>query len=146
MAGPQPVERVHIQGLGTVDYEHLFTDTSEPGESMDAFAARLGPRLRQFSDATGFEACGVIASEGQRFGAVIGTNRSRIACANFHAKVPQGMTSTGETIHSHGVNRSVNANVNNVSVNPHPFCRPGFLLCGGVPCRRKVWGGVLMGR
>lgn len=112
-----PVERVQIPGIGAVDYQHLFTETSQPGESMDAFALRLGPRLRQFSDETGFEACGVLATDGERFGVVVGSNRSHIACANFHSKVPAGMRATGQTIHSHGKERGVRANRNDLALN-----------------------------
>ena len=113
-----PIERVQIRGLGTVDYQHLFTDTGAPGESMDDFAARIAPRLRAYSDETGFEACGVIASDGERFGAVIGSNRAHIACANFAAKVPAGMRATGETIHSHGTDRAFSANRNDKALSP----------------------------
>lgn len=105
------IERIHVPSLGaTIPYERLFEAKSEPGETMDAFALRIGPRLRAFSDASHFEACGMIATDGQRFGAVIGSNHSHIACANFPALVPAGMTSTGKTIHSHGVDKAVSFN------------------------------------
>lgn len=106
------IERIQIRGIGTVDYQHLFTAISEPGESMDHFAFRLAPRLREFSDATGFEACGVIATDGERFGAVIGSNHAHIACANFSSKVPAGMEPTTQTIHSHGTDQQFSANRN----------------------------------
>jgi hypothetical protein len=109
-------ERVRLRGMGVVDYEFVFEAVSEPGESMDAFAARIGPQLREFSDRTGYEACGVIATDGQRFGAVIGSNRSHVACANFSAKVPAGMRATEETIHSHGRERGFNANRNDLTL------------------------------
>ncbi len=115
------VERIKLPGIGAVDYQHLFTETSEPGETMDAFAARLSPRLRAFSDETGFEACGVIATDGERFGAVIGSNRSHIACANFNSKVPAGMRATGQTIHSHGKERHFRANRNDLALNGQAF-------------------------
>lgn len=109
-------QRIRIPGIGVVEYQRLFEAVSEPGETMDEFAARIGPRLREFSDQTGFEACGVIATDGQRFGVVIGSNRSHVACANFTSKVPVGMQATEETIHSHGRNRSFNANRNDVAL------------------------------
>lgn len=97
-----PVERVHVNGIGQLDYQRLFEAVSEPGESMDVFARRVGPALRAYSDATGFEACGVLATDGERFGVVVGSNHAQVACANFSSKVPERMASTGVTIHSHG--------------------------------------------
>lgn len=95
------VERIDIRGLGGLDYQHLFTARSEPGESLDAFMVRIGSRLRDWTRAEGFEACAAIASDGERFGVVVGTNRGHTVCVNFHAKVPVGMTATGQTVHSH---------------------------------------------
>ena len=95
---------------GELPYEHLFTEVSQPGESRDDFAARIAPQLRAYSDETGFEACGVIATDGERFGAVIGTSKSHIGCANYHGKVPEGMRSDNVTIHSHGGDRSFGVN------------------------------------
>lgn len=110
----EAIERIRIRGMGVVDYEFIFEAVGEPGESMDAFAARIGSQLREFSDRTGYEACGVIATDGQRFGAVIGSNRSHVACANFSAKVPAGMRATEQTIHSHGREKGFNANRNDM--------------------------------
>lgn len=112
LSSEHPVERVGLGGGKALDYQLLFTQTSIPGESMDSFASRLAPRLLAFSQETGFEACGVIATDGERFGATIGTNRSHIACANFNRKVPEGMVSTNETIHSHGTEGRFRANRN----------------------------------
>lgn len=110
------VQRVRIPGIGVVDYQRLFEVVSEPGESLDAFALRIGPRLRAYSDSTGFEACGVLATDGQRFGAVVGSNRAHIACANFEAFVPAGMKPTGQTLHSHGNDRPSRANKNDLAL------------------------------
>ena len=124
------VERVAIPGLGSVDYQRLFEVTSEPGESLDAFALRIGPRLRAFSDETGFEACGSLAKDDAgRFGVVIGTNRSRIACVNFNSKRPAGFLPTGETIHSHGTTAGFLANRNDITLQ-------GQLLSGKSGLRR----------
>lgn len=111
MGQAQGAERVHIEGVGRVPYSMLFEVVSEPGETMDAFALRLAPRLRAFSDETGHEACGAIgrAADG-RLGAVIGSNGSHVACAVFGAKVPAGMVATGQSIHSHGGERAARAN------------------------------------
>ena len=103
------VQRIRIPGLGMLDYQRLFEVVSEPGESLDAFALRISPRLRDFSDESEFEACGVIATDGQGgYGIVVGTNRSHIACANFFlSRLPAGMKATEQTIHSHGVDLSL---------------------------------------
>lgn len=97
-----PVEYVRIPGIGRVAYQFLFEEISEQGETLDAFVLRVSPRLRAFSDATGFEACGVLSSDGERFGVVVGTNHAHIACINFSAYRPAGMTSVKKTLHSHG--------------------------------------------
>jgi len=110
------VQRVRIPGIGVVDYQRLFEVVSEPGESLDAFALRIGPRLRAYSDETGYEACGVLATDGELFGVVIGSNRAHIACANFNAFRPGGMKPTGQTIHSHGVDGRFHANRNDVAL------------------------------
>lgn len=109
-ATPAPVELVNVPGLGAVPYQKLFEEASNDGESLDAFMLRIGVRLRDFSDASKHEACGVVATDGQRFGVVIGTNGAHIACANFPWKVPQGMRAIGETIHSHGADKLANIN------------------------------------
>lgn len=118
-AKARPRERISIPGLGVVDYEFLFEVVGQEEQTMDDFASEIGPRLREFSDRTGFEACGVIATDGQRFGAVIGSNRSHVACANFSSKVPAGMRDTGETIHSHGRERGFKANRNDLTLQGH---------------------------
>ncbi|HEL3200029.1 TPA: hypothetical protein ACKP7X_002508 [Stenotrophomonas maltophilia] len=107
-------DRVNVPGIGLVPYQQLFEAVSEPGESLDAFALRLGPRLRAYSDETGFEACGVLASDGDRFGVVIGTNHSHVACVNFASKVPAGFQPTEETIHSHGGEKTFAASATDV--------------------------------
>lgn len=115
------VQRVRIPGIGVVDYQRLFEVVSEPGESLDAFALRIGPRLRAYSDDTGYEACGVLATDGERFGVVIGSNRAHVACANFDAFRPASMKPTGQTIHSHGVEGRFHANRNDVALQGQLF-------------------------
>lgn len=97
--------------LSYLPYEHIANFTSQPGESEQAFLMRIGPSLRAYSNKTGFESCGVIASDGKgHFGVVLGSNHSHLACVNDESRVPKGMTSTGETIHSHGRQGSFNMN------------------------------------
>ncbi|WP_313251615.1 hypothetical protein [Stenotrophomonas sp.] len=96
------VQRVRIPGMGVVDYQRLFEVVSEPGESLDAFVLRIGPRLRAYSDAMGFEACGVLATDGERFSVVVGTNFGYMACVSSSQFVLEGFRHAGATIHSHG--------------------------------------------
>ena len=107
---PGPVERVDVPGVGRVPYQMLFEERSLPGESRDAFVLRLADRMRRFSEKTGFEACGVLGSDGVGFGVIVGTNNAHAGCANFHAKVPEGMTSTRLSVHSHIAKSTYTAN------------------------------------
>ncbi|MBN8224822.1 MAG: hypothetical protein J0L89_08405 [Xanthomonadales bacterium] len=113
---PGEVQRLQVPGIGRLDYQRLFEALSDPGESLDAFVLRISPRLRAYSDETGFEACGVLATNGERFGVVVGSNRAHIACANFDSFTPTGMTPTGQTIHSHGKDRPSRANKNDLAL------------------------------
>lgn len=97
-----PVEYVRIPGIGRVAYQFLFEEISEPGESLDSFARRIGPRLRAYSDATGFEACGVIGTNGAHYSVIVGTNFGYMVCVNSAAFVLDGYSHAGATIHSHG--------------------------------------------
>lgn len=94
--------RINVPAIGKLTYQQLFQMTSNQGETLDAFLLRVGPKLRAYSDATGFEACGEIAHKDGRFGIVAGTSFSHLACAIFKNKVPAGMEPIGAGIHSHG--------------------------------------------
>ena len=97
MAGAVRVDRL--------PYEYINTFLSNPGETLHAFLLRVGPELRAYSDQTTFEACAAIAAVNaprNAYGVVIGTNRSHMGCVIAVKRVPEGMSWTGETIHSHG--------------------------------------------
>lgn len=94
-----------------ISYEKLFEAVSEPGETLDEFAVRLTPRLREFSDATHFEACGRFAKAPDgRFGVIVGTNHAHIACVVRNTLVPEGMVAINNSIHSHGTERGATMN------------------------------------
>lgn len=95
-------EMVQIEGLGKVPYEELFRAESAEGETKDHFVARVSPQLIDFSNRTGFEACGVIAHKNGQYSIIVGTNQSQVACANFMGKVISGYAPTDDTLHSHG--------------------------------------------
>lgn len=149
-----PVEQVQVEGIGRIPYQRLFEVASEPGESLDAFALRVAPRLRNYTAAEGFEACGVIAADDAgRVGVVIGTSHGHTACANFPAKVPHGMVSTGQTIHSHAEARPYRANAMDLVVlgrgarlgrlyrskEPEQFSGEDFQVPGYLVGQRAVW-------
>lgn len=104
------MNKIHALALASLAFaggaqaSTLFEAVSEPGEAKSAFLHRVGAQMRAWSDDSRHEACAVIASDGARFGVIVTTSGSHIACVNNHANVPAGMTSTGETIHTHGVN------------------------------------------
>lgn len=102
---------VVLFGMGSIaeagtppTYEHLGDYISAPGESLHTFLFRVRPDMRAFSEKTGFESCAAIAetTDGSTFGLVLGSSHGHMGCAVYTAKVPAGMTATGETIHSHG--------------------------------------------
>ncbi|HEL3006461.1 TPA: hypothetical protein UM358_000787 [Stenotrophomonas maltophilia] len=92
-----------VPGVGRLPYLQLFEEHSAPGEDLDAFVVRVAPRLREYSRETGFEACGVLASDGARFAVIVGTNQAHTLCVNDATKVPAGLTHSGHTLHSHPV-------------------------------------------
>lgn len=101
--GAAPALNAQEVPSGAVPYEHLGDFVSAPGETEDAFLLRLAPELRDYADRTGYESCGVVGSDGNgRFGVVLGSNQSHIACLSNTFAVLPGMSSTGQTIHSHG--------------------------------------------
>lgn len=147
------LRKVRIEGIGQIEYQRLFEAVGEPGESMDSFAQRLGPALRAYSDATGFEACGALATDGERFGVVVGSSRGHTICVNFHDKVPTGMTSNRQTVHSHTTKPRYRANRNDQLVlgastrlgqvvrgdHPDLFSEEDFGAPGYMVSSDKVW-------
>lgn len=83
----------------------LHTMVSQPGQDKIAFLVDVAHWLRAYSDRTGYEACARIASSNDSYGVVITTSESHIGCAINNTYLPEGMTATGDTIHSHGIDR-----------------------------------------
>lgn len=88
--------------VSKIPYEHIGDYVSQDNETEDDFLLRIAPLLRKYSDKTGYEACGIIAKDDKHYGVILGSSHSHIACLNDPSKVLAGMTSTNETIHSHG--------------------------------------------
>lgn len=96
------ISKIDIRGVGRLDYQPLFTEMSTEGETLDAFVVRIAPRLRAYSDETGFEACGVLATDGEKFSIVVGTNFGYMVCVNSSTFVVDGFRHAGATLHTHG--------------------------------------------
>lgn len=81
--------------------QHLGDYSSEPGEALADFLIRSGRALHDFTRQSGNEACGAIASDGQRFSFRLYTDGVPHGCAIRTSDVLEGFVFTGETIHSH---------------------------------------------
>lgn len=81
--------------------QHLADYVSEPGEALPDFLRRTGRVLHDFTRQSGHEACGAIASDGQRFSLRLYTDGVPHGCAIRTSEVLEGFAFTGETIHSH---------------------------------------------
>lgn len=95
---------VTIDGGRKVTSHPLFADVAPAGESEAQFVIRIGEKLRRHSEATHFEACGYVAQDASgRLGIIVTTSKSHVGCAAHQKVTPDGMTSVGRLIHSHGV-------------------------------------------
>lgn len=81
--------------------QHLGDYTSEPGESLVDFMRRTGQVLHEFTRDSGNEACGAVASDGQRFSVSLYTDGVPHGCAIHTSEVLEGFEFAGETLHSH---------------------------------------------
>lgn len=93
--------------INRLPYEALGTHLSQPGQSIEALVLSLRPVLVEYSKQSGYEACGALAvnADKTQYGIVLGTNHSRIACAIYTDRLPEGMSYTGLSFHSHGTDR-----------------------------------------
>lgn len=82
-------------------YTEYETFTSQPGETESEFVMRVAPYVRDKTIETGWELCGAIARNGEQLGVTLTSSQSALACALRHNVVPEGMTSTQRSIHSH---------------------------------------------
>lgn len=82
-----------------------FTNTyiakSFDNENINDFIKRISPFVYDYSKNTGYETCGVIASNGQNYSIVMGSNQSHIVCLNIPNLTLEGYFPTGETLHTH---------------------------------------------
>lgn len=74
----------------------LFTETSQPGESMDDFVVRVAPQAVAYTMKHNVEVCGMIAKDGDKLVLEVGTQGVNNGCS---ISVPAN--STGMTFHTH---------------------------------------------
>lgn len=108
------------------------TWTSAPGESKDQFMLRVAVPLHAFTEATGFEACGVIAHErngGSRMRVQVVTNQSQMGCLEIAFDDPDFeipvMVHDRESIHTHPKGSNIRPNAQDVALFPGRGMRAG---------------------
>jgi len=90
-----------IIAFGVAHADPVTVMVSQPGQDKVVFLTQVAQTLRTFTNHSGFEACGGVATDGQRYGVAISTSNSHVGCAIDTHNVPDGMHYVGETIHSH---------------------------------------------
>lgn len=83
------------------DRHHLGDFVSEDGEELSSFLQRTASVIADFTKRTGYEACGAIASNDQKFSLKLFTDSVPHGCAIRTSEVMEGFSFIGETIHSH---------------------------------------------
>jgi len=79
----------------------VATHVSEAGEDKTAFLRRVAVAAQAWTAETGFETCGMVATDGQRWGLRLITLRSQVDCVFAPGVAPEGMHTTSETFHTH---------------------------------------------
>jgi len=79
----------------------VATHLSAPGEAKEAFLLRIAPEVAVWTAENQAEACAFVATDGERWGLKLITLRSQFECVFAYGVVPEGMTTTNETFHSH---------------------------------------------
>ena len=99
---PAHAQRVSFgDGGRQVSVVKLETLIAAPNESDEQFLLRAGLTFRDFTSASGFEACAQLCHSPEGLaGLLITTNSSHIGCAVVD-RCPLGMLPSGLTIHSH---------------------------------------------
>jgi hypothetical protein len=113
LANEVAAQWIELPNGKSIKYWHVLFHAGR-FSTIDEFAREVSPLLREYSDKTGYEACGVIARNGDNYAIIANTNKSHIACANDDSIIPTGMLSTGTTIHSHGTDKRFMINANDI--------------------------------
>lgn len=91
---------------------YLYTEVSQPGETMDAFVVRISPRANAHTKATGHEVCGAIRDYGDFLKIEISSSGRNDEC-----ELP------GDTkvyFHTHPINQGMGFSAGD-------YVRPGYL-------------------
>lgn len=75
---------------------YLYTEVSQPGETMDAFVVRIAPKAVEYTLKNSVEVCGMIETDGSSFTMKIGSDQKNNSCT---ISVP--VKSSGVTFHTH---------------------------------------------
>lgn len=78
----------------------LYEEVSAPGESMDAFVARISPKAIEVTEARRVSICGAIGREDDRFSIRLGTSNTWKRCDIDLSDTVAGFASTGVTFHT----------------------------------------------
>lgn len=79
----------------------LYSETSNPGESMDAFVARISTKAVSITEERRVSICGVIGEAGGLFSIALRTSNTWRRCDIDLKDTVEGYTSTGVTFHTH---------------------------------------------
>lgn len=107
---------------------HLYQELSIPGESMDAFVARISTKAVAVTEERRVSICGVIGEAGGRYSIRLNTDNTWKRCDIDLADTVDGYTSTGVTFHTH------TSDADSVrGFSDQEFKRPrGYIAYGGV--------------
>jgi hypothetical protein len=78
----------------------LYEEVSAPGESMDAFVARISPKAIEVIETRRVSICGAIGQAEDRFSVRLGTSNTWKSCDIDLSDTATGYASTGVTFHT----------------------------------------------
>lgn len=78
----------------------LYEEVSTPGESMDAFVARISPKAIEVTEARRVSICGAIGQAEDRFSIRLGTSNTWKRCDIDLNDTVAGYASSGVTFHT----------------------------------------------
>ncbi len=114
--------------------QQLYSETSHPGESLDAFAVRIAPRAVEESLKVSGEICGEFRKDGDSHSVSFYTVGHQTACSYTREA---GFEYTGLTYHTHifiGVTNSdtLRQKVYSPRFSAEDYSHPGYMTTGKV--------------
>lgn len=117
MASPALANSNGFEGFPGLPYQEVSVDTSEPGETLDAFMLRIAPTLDAFTAKSEWEACGAIAQAPDgRYGIVVGSVQAALSCAVSAQNVPAGFVAIGQSLHSHPRTKTIKPTASDLAI------------------------------